>query len=86
LRTPQHFRGAVGERVTLREAREGEPTRRLEGVLTAADDTSATLQLDDGTSVTVSLEKLERARTLFAWGGTPKPSPSRAPAAAGKRK
>ena len=86
LRTPAHFAGAVGERVTLRETRGDEPTRRLEGVLTAADDTTATLKVDDGTLVTVPLDKLERARTLFAWGGSPKPSPSRAPAAAGKRK
>lgn len=82
LRTPAHFASARGEVVTLRERREGEATRRLEGVVVDADATSVTI--DDAThGVTrVSLEGVERARTVFAWGAGAKPSPSRAPAKA----
>ncbi len=67
LRRAEHFASAVGELVTLRERREGEPTRRLEGVLVAADDSSATLEVD-GEAVRVRLEGVERARTVFTWG------------------
>src|SRR5580692_11063997 len=44
LRTPVHFRSTVGEVVTLRELRDGESTRRLEGTVLAADEESVTLQ------------------------------------------
>ena len=67
LRTGEHFRGAVGETVTLRERRDGEPTRRLEGELVAADEDTATLRVD-GEDVVVRLDHVERARTVFAWG------------------
>jgi len=77
LRTVEHFRSAVGEVVTLRERREGEPTRRLEGTL--RDVTDTTLTLDDLSigEVRVAIESIERARTVFQWGGEAKPSPSR---------
>lgn len=67
LRTSAHFRGAVGETVTLRERRDGEATRRLEGELVDANDETATLRVD-GEDVVVRLDHLERARTVFAWG------------------
>ena len=38
------LRSAVGEVVRLRERRENEPTRRLEGTVVTADDTSVTLE------------------------------------------
>lgn len=70
LRTPAHFARAVGEVVTVREHRDGDTTRRLEGVLLSADETSATI--DDGAlgPVSVALDSLERARTVFVWGAT----------------
>ena len=76
LRTPQHFRSALGETVTLRERRDGEPTRRLEGELVAADEDTATLRVD-GEDVVVRLEGVERARTVFAWGPAPTTSTSK---------
>ncbi len=68
LRTPAHFAGAVGEVVTLRERRVDAPTRRLEGVVLAADDSSVTLADGEAGTVVVALEAVERARTVFAWG------------------
>ena len=76
LRTPAHFRSSLGETVTLRERRDGEPTRRLEGELVSADAHSATLRVD-GEDVVVALEGVERARTVFAWGPTPTTSTSK---------
>ncbi len=67
LRTAAHFRGAIGETVTLRERRDGEATRRLEGELVDAGDETATLRVD-GQNILVRLDHVERARTVFAWG------------------
>lgn len=77
LRTAQHFASAVGERVTLREIRRDEPTRRLEGILSATTNDTLTLNDEQLGPVTVALADVERARTVFAWGGEAKPSPSR---------
>ena len=78
LRTPEHFASTLGEVVTLREVRDGEPTRRLEGVVTAVDEHSVTLDDAQHGPVRVELASIERARTVFKWGGEAKPSPSRA--------
>jgi ribosome maturation factor RimP len=86
LRTKEHFVSAIGEVVTLRELRDTEPTRRLEGTLLSVD--GSTLELNDQTQgrVVVYLSKVERARTVFAWGGEKKPSPSRATTASSTSK
>ena len=78
LRTPEHFRSTVGEVVTLRELREGQSTRRLEGTVLEADDSSVTLNDEEQGRVVVLLSNVERARTVFKWGAQAKPSPSRA--------
>ena len=55
---------------------EGERSeRRLQGVLVAADERSATIQLNDAaqTERTVPYEKIDRAKTVFEWGPAPKP-------------
>jgi len=77
LRTLEHFRSALGETVTLREQREGLATRRLEGLLVAVGDDSVTLHDAGVGDVTVALTSIERARTVFQWGASAKPSPSR---------
>ncbi len=77
LRTAEHFASAVGEVVTLREQREGQPTRRLEGPLTAVNDDTVTLVDKNAGEVQVAIGAVERARTVFQWGGEAKPSPSR---------
>jgi ribosome maturation factor RimP len=70
LRTPAHFHSAIGELVTLRELRSGESTRRLEGILLAADETSLTIDDNELGAITTRLDAIERARTVFAWGAT----------------
>ena len=77
LRTPAHFQSSVGEVVTLREVRSGQPTRRLEGTVVAADEHSVTLDDAQIGRVSVALEGIERARTVFKWGAEAKPTPSR---------
>jgi ribosome maturation factor RimP len=86
LRTPGHFLSTVGEVVTLRELREGEPTRRLEGTVVSADETSVTLDDAEHGRMVVALDQIERARTVFKWGGEAKPSPSRGKASSSTSK
>ncbi len=86
LRTPAHFASTVGEVVTLRELRETEATRRLEGTVVAADDSSVTLDDLEHGRVTVAISSIERARTVFTWGAEAKPTPSRGKASTSSSK
>lgn len=73
LRTPDHFRRAVGDQVTVRTAARGDAPRRLRGTLVAADDEGITVRPDEGDDDSVRYDQIERARTVFEWGPAPKP-------------
>jgi ribosome maturation factor RimP len=78
LRTPEHFARAVGTKVNVRTLPHVAGDRRLEGVLVAVDEDRITLRVDDvgaalGAERTLALADVERARTVFEWGGAPKP-------------
>jgi ribosome maturation factor RimP len=80
LRTPAHFRRAIGQTVALRlrdiVTPDGERSeRRLQGTLVAADEVAVTIRLDDvaKTERVVPYEKIDRAKTVFVWGPAPKP-------------
>jgi ribosome maturation factor RimP len=77
LRTAKHFASTQGETVTLREKRDGEATRRLEGEVIATTPTGLTLRDKTLGDVEISYDNVERARTVFAWGAQSKPSPSK---------
>jgi ribosome maturation factor RimP len=74
LRTPTHFRRAVGATVSVkvRPADDpGEPVRHR-GVLVAADDDSCSVEVD-GATVRITYDSIVTARTVFEWGPAPKP-------------
>jgi ribosome maturation factor RimP len=77
LRTAAQFTRAVGETVAVRTHPGVEP-RRLTGTLIAADDDGFTLLTDDAaapaTERRLGYDQVERARTVFEWGG-PAPKP-----------
>ena len=73
LRTSAHFQREVGKTVSVRLRDPQADPRRLQGALIAADDRTATLLLDDGTERSVSLDDVDKARTVFEWGPKPKP-------------
>ncbi len=74
LRTPQHFQRELGKVVALRLRDTTNADRRVQGVLVAADEHSATIRPEDGTEErTVRYEQIDRARTVFTWGPGPKP-------------
>jgi ribosome maturation factor RimP len=79
LRTPEHYWGAIGEAVTVRTTPDTEGDRRVRGTVSSADDDGFTVAIEDdageptGDSRTLSYDQVERARTTFVWGPSPKP-------------
>lgn len=73
LRTPAHFQREVGKTISARLRDPQADPRRIQGVLTSADDRTAELLLDDGTERTVVIDEIDKARTVFEWGPKPKP-------------
>ena len=74
LRTPAHFQREVGKDITVRFRDPNADPRRIDGQLTAATETTASLLLDDGTETTFDLDGVDKARTVFEWGPAPKPN------------
>jgi ribosome maturation factor RimP len=72
LRQPKHFRTAVGTKVKVKTLPTVEGDRRVDGLLAAADDESVTVETDAGPR-RLAYDDIERARTVFEWGGNPKP-------------
>jgi ribosome maturation factor RimP len=81
LRTPAHFAGAIGAKVRIKARPDVEGDRRVEGILTAADDAQITV----GDDTTIRYDQIERARTVFEWEKTPKPGSAKATAKANTR-
>jgi len=82
LRTPAHFAWAVGRQVAIKTVPGVEGDRRIQGTVEAADDDAVTVAADGGTR-TISYDDIDKARTVFEWGGQPKPG--RGPRGAGAK-
>jgi ribosome maturation factor RimP len=74
LRTPAHFERAVGSVVNVRTLPEAEGERRARGELIASDEAGITVKQDDGVERRLRYDEIERARTVFEWGPTPRPA------------
>jgi ribosome maturation factor RimP len=89
LRTPAHFQREIGKTINIRLANVEAEQRRLEGVLVAADDRTATVRVEgagEPVDHVVDIDTIDRARTVFVWGPQPKPGKpgSRSKAASAK--
>lgn len=83
LRTPAHFRREVGKVISLRLHDAPGDDRRLQGELRSADDDGIVVRPtgcdphdDDeaqGTDRTIRYDQIDRARTVFEWGPSPRP-------------
>ena len=71
LKTPAHFKRAVGETVAVKTNPDVEGDRRFEGDLVDADDSGITVATEGGDR-TVRYGEIRSARTTFDWGPTPK--------------
>jgi ribosome maturation factor RimP len=76
LRRPEHFRGAVGELVSVKSRDAEGVAHRVRGTVTAAGDDAFELTLDDGQVERIALVDVVQARTVFEWG-TPTPGGNR---------
>jgi ribosome maturation factor RimP len=75
LRTPAHFRRALGSVVSLKSRdAQGAVTRRR-AVLTAADDDGVEIEID-GARERVAYDDIVASHTVFEWGPAPKPGKS----------
>ena len=72
LRTAAHYARAVGTRINVKTVPGSEGERRFEGTLVEADDESITVEADVGVRA-LGYGEIERARTVFEWGGQPRP-------------
>jgi ribosome maturation factor RimP len=72
LRTPAHFQREVGKVVAIRLANVEAEQRRVQGVISAADDDGVTIHAEDGDR-RIAYTDIDRAKTVFEWGGQPKP-------------
>jgi ribosome maturation factor RimP len=77
LRTPAHFRGALGSPVSLKATGADGTNRRDRVVLVAADDDAIEVEID-GARERVVYGDIVQARTVFEWGPAPKPGKAKA--------
>ena len=76
LRTPAHFQREIGKTISVRLANVEAEQRRLEGVLVAADERTATIRVmvaEEPVDHVIDIAGIDRARTVFVWGPQPKP-------------
>ena len=75
LRLPRHFVREVGKTIAVRLSSALDGQRRIQGDLVSASEDTIGVRLSDNalTEVTIPLSIVERAKTVFQWGPTPKP-------------
>ena len=79
LRLPAHFARAVGSNVSVKTLPHVGGDRRVTGLLESADDDGIDVVTAGAGTTHLRYDEIERARTVFEWGPTPKPGTSRAP-------
>ncbi len=72
LRTREHYERAVGEQVKVKTFADIDGARRFAGTLVGADDAGFVLEID-GDTQSFAYDNVSKARTVFEWGGAPKP-------------
>jgi ribosome maturation factor RimP len=84
LRLPRHFQREIGKQVAVRLTNVVNGERRLSGLLIGATETDFTLRLESGDERTISIDQVDRARTVFVWEAAPKPGSGGKKGARGK--
>lgn len=79
LRTPAHFARALGSKISVKTAPGAAGERRFDGILVEASEDGITVEGDGGVR-SVAYDEVERARTVFEWGGQPRPGGPKASA------
>jgi ribosome maturation factor RimP len=71
LRTPSHYQRFVGTEVSVKTAVPIDGSRRLQGVLLAADGAGITMGLPEGAK-DLTYDQIQKAHTVLVWGPQPK--------------
>jgi ribosome maturation factor RimP len=75
LRTPAHFAWAVGKQVSVKTVAGFEGERRLSGTIRSADESGVVIEgTEPEREHRLEYGDIEKARTVFEWGGEPKRS------------
>jgi ribosome maturation factor RimP len=74
LRTPDHYRWAVGQRVAVKTVSTYDGPRRITGTVVSADDHAVVVRVDESAEGDLQLayDDVDKTRTVFEWGGQPK--------------
>lgn len=86
LRTAEHFARAVGEKVNVKTRAGVDGDRRFTGVIEAADADGITILPEGGEPRRLSVDQIEKARTVFDWGPAPKPGKGPTPSSPSAKK
>ena len=78
LRDEDHFTGAIGEIVNVRTNPGPDGRRRVVGTLLSVSNGLLTIDSSDIGATEVHMTEVEKARTVFEWGPSPKPGSSAA--------
>jgi len=78
LRTPAQYQRFVGSKVSVKTKSRVEGDRRFSGELTDADDDGITVTVGNDQQRRLAYDDIEKARTIFEWGPTPKPGQRKA--------
>ncbi len=78
LRTPAHFETALGTAISVKAVAGLEGDRRFTGTLESVDADGIVVAVTPGSATRrLAFDQIERARTVFEWGPTPKPGGSK---------
>lgn len=72
LRTPAHYRRAIGSEISLKSRDETGAVERRRAVVTGADADAVEIEID-GARERVEYDRIVQGRTVFEWGPKPKP-------------
>jgi ribosome maturation factor RimP len=77
LKTPAQFQRFVGTVVNVKVRSHVDGDRRFQGELTAATDDEVTITISGAGPRTLRYDDIEKAKTVFEWGPTPKKTPAK---------
>ena len=77
LRKPGHFRAAIGKKINVKTFGPVEGQRNFTGFLFSVDDRELALDMEGGRRMTIPLDAVAMARTVFEFSAGGKPSGAR---------
>ncbi len=86
LRQPEHFAKAIGSKISIKTLPNVDGDRRVTGLLVAAGDEAIEVEDPMGDTRRLRYNEIDKARTVFDWGPSPKPGSNRAPKPTTKKK